>query len=59
MAKFSLKQGSEQSCVTQEKAGFSSTCCSGGVVERGDAGPLLKKSPKNVLLGDVINLSLR
>ena len=35
--------------VTQEKAGFSSTSCSGGVVERGDAGPVPKKSPRNVL----------
>ena len=35
------------------KAGSSSTCCSSGVVERGDAGPVAKKSPKNVLSDDV------
>ena len=48
-AKFSVKQGGEQSCATQEKAGFSGTFWSGGVVERGDAGLIAKKSPKNVL----------
>ena len=42
-------EGSKQSYVTQEKVGFSSTCCSGGEVERGGAGPVLKKFPKNVL----------
>ena len=48
-AKFSVKQESEQSCISQERAGFSSTCCSGGVVERGDARPVVQKSSKNVL----------
>ena len=47
--KFSVKQGSEQSCVTQEKAGFSSACSSCGVAKRGDAGPVTKKYQRNVL----------
>ena len=47
-AKFSVKQGGEQSCATQ-KASFSSTCCSGRVVERGGTGLVAKKSPKNGL----------
>ena len=52
-----VKQGSEQSCVTQ-KAGFSSTYCNGGVVERGDARPVAKKSPKYVLRDDIIKICL-
>ena len=57
-AKFTVKQVSEQSCATQEKAVFPSTCYSGGAVERGDAGPVAKKSSKNVLRDDITRLCL-
>ena len=43
-----LREAEKRAAVPRKKADFSSTCCSGGVVERGDAGPVAKKSPKNV-----------
>ena len=43
------EEGSEQNCVTQEKVGLLSTCCSGGVVGHEDAGLVSKESPTNVL----------
>ena len=56
-AKLSVMQRSEQSCPTK-KVNFFSTCCSGGAVERGNAEPVARKSPKNVVSDDIIKLCL-